>query len=121
MMRFGCFLVIALGLSSCGGGSNSLSPVEECDDLLDLICTKIQSCGEQLSGTAAPPTFHKECLDKQRTLLDCSKATSVGASYERCNSELVDFSCSIFLTLDANETLLSVNLPASCTAVINGL
>jgi len=118
-MRHVHFVTLALAPVGCGGGSSG-NPVQKCDDLLEALCTRVQTCGEQLTGTVAPATFHKDCLDAQKAELDCSKAMSVDPSYDTCITELRTFSCNVFVTLDADQNITSVNPPASCMGVILG-
>lgn len=105
-------------MAACGDdGASGPSAQDKCDMLLDVVCDRLITCAEQLSGQTAPSGIRQACIDKQRTAYDCSRAKAVTASYDRCISEVSSFTCGIFLTTDTSGNV-QVNVPASCNAVI---
>lgn len=69
-----------------------------CNDLLDALCDHLVTCGTFAS--------QGECLDVQRTALDCDKAIGHALRYDTCVSDIEALVC----PEDA--------LPASCAGVI---
>lgn len=85
--------------------------------MLDTYCDRIQSCAEA-AGETAPVGFHKKCVDKQKTAINCAAAVSVERTFNACVSELMDFTCDILFT-ESPAGDVQVNLPSSCEGVIN--
>jgi hypothetical protein len=96
-------LLMACSLMSCG--SNASTPPAKCDALVTKVCARGIACFQD-------GTTQSECVAGANVDLPCAQADAVGASYNTCMSDLDSISCAV---LTANGTL---NLPASCTAVI---
>jgi hypothetical protein len=111
-------MLVSFWLVGCGGGGGSETPVQKCDDLLNAVCDRVQSCGMLLTGTAAPAGFHQDCVTQEQTAIDCTRSVAVTSSYDTCLSQVRGDSCNTFLTLDNAGDVQSVNLPASCDGAI---
>lgn len=105
MLRIGSLLFL-LGVAAC---STELSPVDKCDDLVEVICDRGVQC---LGGS------HTECVQVLQTELACGRARSVSASYDRCISQLETNSCSVLFPIDPQTGAPSLRLPADCMQVI---
>ena len=93
------------------------SPQDECEMLMDTICDRIEACGREALDEPPPADFHETCVETQQTVIDCSTAVSVGASYPSCIDDLETVACEDFLTVDANGEA-NLTLPATCQGVI---
>jgi len=94
-------LALFAGCSSTADGTSEAA-ITKCDDWSSVYCDRVLACGS--------PLTRKQCLDALATSLDCGRAVSVSASFDRCLSELQTFDCAVF---DDGNTL-----PASCTKAI---
>lgn len=88
-------------LAACGEDS----PVEKCDNLVEITCDRAVQC-IPTGGT------HAECVQEVQTALPCGSAKSVTASYDRCVSQLKTISCAILFPNN------QIDLPADCEGVI---
>ena len=101
MKALGCAVIF---LVACGGGSDT--PVEKCDDLVDLVCDRAVDC-VPTAGT------HAECVTEvEASGFDCGAATDVSPSYGACMMQLRSTTCG---SLFPNDML---SLPADCSGVI---
>ncbi len=98
-----------VGLVGCG---SEKSPVEKCDDLVEVVCDRGVECAPEL-GTKS------SCVQAIKQALPCGMAERVSNSYDRCMDQLEDNSCSALYPRDS-EGDISLNLPADCFAVIEG-
>ena len=71
MQSRAAWLVMAV-LCACGSDA---SPVEQCDELVDVLCDRGVQC---LGGS------HAECVQAVQGELSCGGARQVSASYDRC-------------------------------------
>ena len=90
----------------CGGEP---SPVEKCDDLLDVLCDRGVQC---LGGT------HAECVQALQSALPCGSAKAVSASYDRCIDQLQGASCASLFPPDPQSGQPALRLPADCMSVV---
>jgi hypothetical protein len=104
------FFSVACLVAGCGGG-DSESPVEKCDDLVDVICDRLIECVSDV-GT------HSECVDAVQSELPCGRATDVSASYGRCVDQLEGNSCGALFPPDPQTGEPTLQLPADCMSVI---
>jgi hypothetical protein len=95
-------------LVGCGGGK---SPVEKCDDLVDVVCDRTVEC---VSGVTKA-----DCVQAVQQQLPCGAAKSVSESYNRCIDQLDNDSCAILFPPDQNGQP-TLALPADCNSVILG-
>jgi hypothetical protein len=95
-----------LGLAACG---TEPSPVEKCDDLVDVLCDR----GVQCVGGR-----HSECVQAVKTELPCGSAKAVSASYDRCLDQLQSASCNVLFGTNPTTGGPEIRLPADCTSVI---
>lgn len=93
-------------LVGCGAEK---SPVEKCDDLVDVICDRGVQC---LGGSV------NECVQAVRSELPCGSAKSVSASYDRCVDQLETNSCSVLFPTNPMTGQPEIRLPADCMQVI---
>ena len=92
----------------CGCGSDP-SPVEQCDDLVDVLCDRGVQC---LGGS------HAECVQAIQGELACGGARQVSASYDRCIDQLQGASCGLLFPVDSQTGAPDLRLPADCMGVI---
>ncbi len=97
---------MTLVLAACG---TDPSPVEQCDDLVDVLCDRGVQC---LGGT------HRECVQAVRSELPCGSAESVSASYGRCMDQLESTSCGVLFPTNPQSGDVELRLPADCMQVI---
>ena len=106
MLRYLQFCCISFVLvAACG---SEPSPVEKCDDLVDVLCDR----GVQCVGGS-----HAECVQAVQTSLPCGSARDVTNSYDRCIDQLQESSCNVLFGIDSAGDLV-VRLPADCMGVI---
>lgn len=101
-----CFVV--LFIVGCGGGS---SPVEKCDDLVDIVCERAVEC---LPGAGT----HGACVQEVQQVIPCGSAKQVSASYDRCMNQLEAASCSVLFPTNPQSGQRELVLPADCMSVI---
>jgi hypothetical protein len=103
---FGLCLVLG-----CGGGD---SPVDKCDDLLDVTCNRAVEClGEAAVGNQS------QCLETLRANFACSQVASVNSNYPRCMEEMSSFSCNTLFQVDPADGQRKLVNPADCNAVFS--
>jgi hypothetical protein len=85
------------------------SPVEQCDDLVDVLCDRGVQC---LGGS------HRECVQAVQTELACGAAKAVSASYDRCVDQLQSNSCTALFPVNPQTGEPLLRLPADCMQVI---
>jgi hypothetical protein len=100
-----CRVVILVAVG-CG---TEPSPVEKCDDLVDVLCDRGVQC---LGGSRT------ECVQSVRTELPCGSARSVSASYDRCIEQLETVSCAVLFPTNPSTSQPELRLPADCMEVI---
>lgn len=93
-------------IAACGTES---SPVEKCDDLVDVLCNRAVQCG---GGS------HAECVEAVKTELPCGAAKSVSGTYDRCVDQLQGASCNVLFGTNPSTGEPELRLPADCNAVI---
>jgi hypothetical protein len=86
------------------------SPVEKCDDLVDVLCTRATQC---VAGTT-----HTECVQAVKTGLPCGSAKDVTSSYDRCIDQLNGASCNVLFSTNPTTGELQLQLPADCKGTI---
>lgn len=84
------------------------SPVEKCDDLVDVLCNRGVQC---LGGS------HAECVQAVQSELPCGSARAVSDSYDRCIDQLQAASCSSLFPPNQQGDP-EVRLPADCMSVV---
>lgn len=87
----------------CGCGAPPPTPVEQCNDFLEAVCTKQRIC------TSAP---YSECLPALQATIPCGNAAGVGNLYEKCIGDLENKVCAELFPDGA------FALPNDCKAVI---
>jgi hypothetical protein len=97
---------LVLYAAACG---TETSPVEKCDDLVDVLCDRGVRC---VGGS------HIECVQAVKTGLPCGSARSVTSSYDRCIDQLETASCNVLFAINPQTGELVVRLPADCMGVI---
>lgn len=102
--KLGCLAVAVL--LGCG---TERSPVEQCDDLVDVLCDRGVQC---LGGTTA------ECVQAVQTQLSCGAVKAVSASYDRCIDQLQAAGCASLFPLDPQTGEPALQLPADCMGVV---
>lgn len=100
-------LVLLFALAGC---ATERSPVEKCDDLVDVLCDRAIQCFPS-AGT------HTQCVQELQQVLPCGSAKSVSASYDRCVDQLQADSCPVLFPLDA-QGQPTLKLPADCMSVV---
>ena len=85
------------------------SPVEKCDDLVDVLCDRGVQC---LGGTRA------ECVQAVQSQLPCGSAKAVSASYDRCIDQLQAASCASLFPPNPQSGQPELRLPADCMSVV---
>ena len=103
-VKLGCLVVVLL--SGCG---TEKSPVEKCDDLVDVLCDRGVQC---LGGT------HAECMQAVQSQLPCGSVKAVSASYDRCIDQLQAGSCSSLFPPNPQTGQPEIRLPADCMSVV---
>ena len=101
-------LVWVAVLALCGCGSEP-SPVEKCDDLVDVLCDRGVHC---LGGA------HAEYVQALQAELPCGSAKAVSASYDRCIDQLQAASCGSLFPINPQSGKPEVRLPADCMSVV---
>jgi hypothetical protein len=91
------------------GCATESSPVEKCDDLVDVLCSRGVQC---LGGS------HSECVQGVKSELPCGSARSVSASYDRCVEQLQTNSCAALFPTNPSTGQPEIRLPADCMSVI---
>ena len=99
-------LVLAAG---CGGGD--ASPVEKCDDLLDLLCDRAVQC-------ISNPGSHASCVQELQQVIPCGTVKAVSASYDRCIDQVDSFACPVLFPFDPQTGGPTLELPADCMGVV---
>jgi hypothetical protein len=94
-----CLVAIVVG---CGGSD---SPVDKCDDLVDITCDRAIDC---VAGAGT----HAECVQEVQAVLPCGMAKSVTPSYARCISQMKSNTCAALFPGG------QLDLPADCEGVI---
>lgn len=102
------WLVGACLVAAC---TSDPSPVEKCDDLVDVICDRGVVC---LPGAGS----HASCVSEVQQVLPCGSARKVSASYDRCISQLQSASCPVLFPTNPQTGSPELKLPADCMAVI---
>jgi hypothetical protein len=102
--KVGCLAVVLL--LGCGAEK---SPVEKCDDLIDVLCDRGIQC---LGGS------HAECVQAFQSELPCGSAKAVSASYDRCIDQLQAAACSSLFPPSPQPGQPELRLPADCMSVI---
>lgn len=102
--------VVLLVMFALGCGAEP-SPVDQCDDLVDLICDRAVVC-LPMAGTKA------SCVQMVNQVISCGAAKQVSASYDRCMSQLNTTSCSVLFPASPQTGNGELRLPADCMAVI---
>lgn len=87
------------------------TPVEKCDDLVDLLCDRAVACIPNV-GT------HATCVQEVLQVIPCGTVTAVSASYERCMDQLASFSCPVLFPPDPQTGEATLELPADCMSVV---
>jgi hypothetical protein len=96
-----CALCAAAG---CGGDK---TPAEKCDDVVNDVCARGESCLGQSKTT---------CVQQVQQSLSCGSVKSVKSTYSRCVDQLNNDACSVLFPNDANgQPMLS--LPADCQGI----
>lgn len=95
-------MVMVMGCSSDAAGPNPTAQ-QQCQAWVAAFCGRVVACD--------PSTTAQTCVSATAASLDCGRAVSVSASYDRCISEIGGFDCAV---LDGGN-----NLPASCKDAIN--
>ena len=106
MVRVG-LVVVMLG---CGGGGGS-SPVEKCDDLVDIVCDRAVEC---IPGAGT----HASCVQEVQQVIPCGSAKQVSTSYDRCMTQLETTSCAVLFPVNPQNGQRELVLPADCMSVI---
>lgn len=102
------WVLVLLVATACGG--TEPSPVEKCDDLIDLLCDRAVQC---------IPTggSHRTCVQEVQQELACGSVKAVSASYDRCMNQLSATSCPVLFPNDA-QGQPTLELPADCMSVV---
>lgn len=100
-----------MGALLVAGCTSEPSPVEKCDDLVNVICDRAVTC---LPGAGS----HATCVSQVQQVLPCGSAKQVSASYDRCISQLQGDSCPVLFPVDPQTGSPMLKLPADCMAVI---
>ena len=100
-------------VSACvlAGCTSEPTPVEKCDDLVNVICDRGVVC---LPGAGS----HATCVSALQQALPCGSAKEVSVSYDRCISQLQGDSCAILFPVNPQTGNPQLVLPADCKAVI---
>ena len=93
---------------ACGNGEPS--PVERCDELVDLLCDRALQC---VAGAGT----HATCVQALQGELPCGSVKAVSASYDRCMDQLATHSCGVLFPPDLMGQP-SLRLPADCMSVV---
>ena len=99
-------ILLSMLLAACGGDS----AVDQCDDLVSDLCTRVIECGGD--GT------HAACVATFQQVLSCGRAKAVAPSYGRCLAQLDAATCPALFPTDPQTGETSVALPADCVDVI---
>lgn len=91
-------------------GASEPSPVEKCDDLVDLLCDRAVQCFPNAGS-------HATCIQELNQEIPCGSVKQVSASYERCMDQLAATSCPVLFPTDA-QGQPTVELPADCMSVV---
>lgn len=82
LIRRFCGFAMMVGLSAtgCGGGSNSLTPRESCEQAQSGLCERVYACftPAQISEAGLPPT-EAECVTGAESDKDCAHKTLANA------------------------------------------
>lgn len=105
--------VLRWWVSAClvAGCTSEPSPVEKCDELVNVICDRAVVC---LPGVGN----HATCVSELQQALPCGAAKQVSASYDRCISQLQGDGCSVLFPPNPQTGNPELRLPADCKAVI---
>lgn len=93
---------------ACGGTDSS--PVDKCDDLVDLLCDRALEC---VAGAGT----HPMCVQELQGEIPCGSVKAVSASYDRCMDQLASHSCGTLFPTDSTGAP-TLRLPADCTSVV---
>lgn len=105
MLRILCVSLLV----ACG---SEPSPVEKCDDLVDLVCDRAVQCIPSEVGT------HVTCVQQLQQVLPCGSVKAVSASYDRCMDQLAADSCAVLFPIDPQTGGPMLKLPADCQSVV---
>ena len=108
MRRWSSWLFAGV-LFGCGADK---SPVDKCDDLINVVCDRAVQCLGPSGGTQA------QCVQQVQASLPCGSAKSVSASYDRCIDQLDSDDCSVLFPTDPQTGQQTLKLPADCMSVI---
>ena len=103
------YLLLFALATGCGGGE--LSPVEKCDEFVDVVCDRALDC-------LSSPGSHSECVQQVQQLVPCGSAKEVSASYDRCMDQVESNSCAVLFPTDPDTGEPALSLPADCNAII---
>jgi hypothetical protein len=103
-------LVLFSLLAACGGSEPS--PVEQCDDLVDLICDRAVQCVAGAGG------MHTTCVQELQQVISCGSVKAVSATYDRCMDQLAAYSCPVLFPIDPQTGDPMLELPADCMGVV---
>src|SRR5690348_4744162 len=98
--------LLSIGATACGssssGSTGGPSVTEQCHNVIDTLCERDISCGEQVG--AFPPGNHNALVDQCKsgasTSLDCSRKTRIEGSVSACEIDTTNMACALY----SNET-----------------
>jgi hypothetical protein len=101
-------LLVAGSVIGCG---TDKSPVEKCDDLINVLCDRGVECLPNAGD-------HTTCVQQVQQSIPCGTAKSVSATYDRCVNELMADSCPVLFPPDPQSGQPTLKLPADCMSVV---
>lgn len=107
-------IVVLCALVGTGCGGDAKTPVQKCDDLIDLLCDRGVQCIPD-GGTKT------DCVQVVQQRLPCGMAKTVTSSYDRCTAQLRTDSCAVLFPADPQTGAPVLSLPADCVGVIQML
>lgn len=96
--------------SDAGATSVSATPVDECQNLVTLLCTRLVVCTASDAGTTEQQQSSCEAAVGQS--LNCPAATGVTSSYPACVNDIPNIDCAKVASNSPDA------LPQSCRAVV---
>jgi len=98
----------ALLLGACGGEAKT--PVQKCDDLVNDVCVRGETCLGQSRTT---------CVQTVQQSLSCGSVKSVKSTYDRCIDQINMDTCAVLFPPDPNNNNQpTLTLPADCQGVL---
>ena len=117
---WGVWITAGMGIAACGGDDPSPVdvPEQQCESLAATWCQ--QSIGCLVTVGTIPETelgfSRDQCTDVAVATIQCSKAVSIGDTYEQCISDIRAMECAVWKV--PSDNVGAVTPPITCRGVV---